>query len=319
MILKKIFITGANGYIGKRLTIKILEKGHSVTGAVRQLHGSNSQYFRQVLVGDISIFNKWNDLLHDCDCIIHLAARTHILNDITKCPIDEFRKVNRDATLQLAKSAEQLNVKRFVYLSSIGVLGNTTVEGRFNNKTKYNPKEAYAISKMEAEKGLIKIAELNNIEVVIVRPPLVYGPNAPGNFHRLLRLVDMGLPLPLGGLNTKKSMISLDNLCDLLIRTITTSLPKYNQFVVSDGSDWSTAELVKLIAKYIGNNHPLITVPNTILMTVASLIGKKNEIRKLAAPLQVDGSETARILNWYPVQSPEDGVKEAVEYYLAHK
>ena len=204
MILKKIVITGANGYIGKRLTNKILEKGHCVIGVVRQLHASNSPCYTQFLVEDISKFNKWSDLLQDCDCIIHLAARTHILNDITKSPIDEFRKVNRDATILLAKSAEQLNVKRFVFLSSIGVLGDTTLEGRFDNNTKYNPKEAYAISKMEAEKGIIKIADSSNMEVVIVRPPLVYGPNAPGNFHRLMRLVDLGLPLPLGGFNAKK-------------------------------------------------------------------------------------------------------------------
>ena len=157
------------------------------------------------------------------------------------------------------------------------------------------------------------------MEAVIVRLPLVFGPNAPGKFHRLLRLVDMGLPVPLGGLHAKKSMISLDNLCDFLMTTITAPLPKFTQMVLSDGSDWSTSELVALIAKYMGNKRPQFYVPMSMLMAVASLIGKKEEIRKLSVPLQIDAEETVSMLNWSPVQSPEDGVRDAVEYYVNHK
>ena len=163
------------------------------------------------------------------------------------------------------------------------------------------------------------ISESTGMEVVIVRPPLVYGPAAPGNFQRLLKLVDTGLPLPLARLNAIKSMISLKNLCDLLVRTVSTPLPKFSKFVVSDGSDWSTADLVRLIAKYMDRRQSLFPVPVPLLKAVAAIVGRSEDIHKLAAPLVVDGSETAKVLGWSPVQSPEDGVRKAVEFYLANK
>jgi nucleoside-diphosphate-sugar epimerase len=314
-------ITGANGYIGRKIMKMFSENNMAVLGCVRTTKQAEEMPADSVVVEDISLFNQWHQVLEGVDVIVHLAARAHVLskNASSSEAIHAVQSINRNATLRFAKAAVAANVSRFVYISSIGVLGNATMVGEFTNNSAYDPKGAYAVSKMEAEIGLKEIAESSSIEVVIVRPPLVYGANAPGNFHRLMRLVDMGLPLPLGEMHAKKSMISLENLCNLLMSVITTQLPKYSQFVVSDSTDWSTAELVKVIAKYIGNKHPLISVPVPILMAVASLIGKKEDIRKLAVPLQVNGSETARILNWTPVQSPEDGVKEAVEYYLDNK
>ena len=221
---------------------------------------------------------------------------------------------------RLAKSASKGGLKRFIYVSSIGVLGQSApMEHAFNNNSIYAPKEPYAISKMEAEVGLKVISESTGMEVVIVRPPLVYGPAAPGNFQRLLKLVDTGLPLPLARLNAIKSMISLENLCDLLVRTVSTPLPKFSKFVVSDGSDWSTADLVRLIAKYMDRRQSLFPVPVPLLKAVAAIVGRSEDIHKLAAPLVVDGSETAKVLGWSPVQSPEDGVRKAVEFYLANK
>jgi len=227
--------------------------------------------------------------------------------------LDRFRVVNRDATLKLAQAAVNTGVKRFIYISSIGVLGDSTYGAMFRNSSEYNPQEPYAISKMESEIGLKKITESSNIDVVIVRPPLVYGPNAPGNFNRLLKLVRWGVPLPLSVMKAKKSMISLDNLCDLLMKTMTAPLPKFSKLVVSDGSNWSTAELVVLIANHMNNKNQLFTLPKWMLNIVAFIIGKKREIYKLSVPLQVDGSETAELLNWSPIQTPEDAIKVAIE------
>ena len=294
MINVTSLVTGGTGFIGKRLVQTLLQNGIEI----RLL--SRSQKQENTIICDLQTENIPKNTFVGIDLVFHLAARAHKVADHLERPMEEYRKINRDATYRLAMEAAKNGVKRFVYVSSIGVLGSSTSNDcPFDNKTPYNPNESY--------------------EIVIVRPPLVYGSAAPGNFHRLLKLVDSGLPLPFGGLHSKKSMISLNNLCDLLIKTAMISLPKYCQLVVSDGSDWSTAELIRLIAKHIGSKSPLFSVPFSVLIAVASLIGKKAEISKLAVPLKVDGSETARILNWSPVQSPENGVKEAVEYYLAEK
>ena len=313
-------ITGASGYIGHRLLSMCIEHNLPIVGCVRNRKQAKAIPTDSVIVEDIVSFNQWDQVLKGIDIIVHLAAQAHVLsgNSNSSNAIDEMMAINRDAVLRLATAAENANVKRFVYVSSIGVLGNSTNGYVLDNKSDYDPKEQYAQSKMEAEIGLKKISESSKIEIVIIRPPLVYGADAPGNFNRLLKLVGMGMPLPLGGMHAKKSMISLDNLCDLLMKTMTAPLPKLTKLVVSDGSDWSTAELVSLIAKYMGKKRALFSLPLPLLMTIASFVGKKVEVRKLAVPLQVDGSETTKILNWSPVQSPEDGVKEAVEYYLAH-
>ena len=315
-----ILITGAHGYIGQQLISTCSENSLRTVGCVRTVSQSETLNSESVLIEDIVSFGQWDEILNGYAAIIHLAGRAHVLSEISYSPIDEFRKVNRDATLRLAKSASSAGLKRFIYMSSIGVLGNSApLEHAFNNNSIYAPKEPYAISKMEAEVGLKVISESTGMEVVIVRPPLVYGPAAPGNFQRLLKLVDTGLPLPLARLNAIKSMISLENLCDLLVRTVSTPLPKFSKFVVSDGSDWSTADLVRLIAKYMDRRQSLFPVPVPLLKAVAAIVGRSEDIQKLAAPLVVDGSETAKVLGWSPVQSPEDGVRKAVEFYLANK
>jgi nucleoside-diphosphate-sugar epimerase len=292
----------------------------SAVGCVRTVSQSEAINNKNILIEDIVSFDQWEEILNGFDAIIHLAARAHVLSGSSNNPIDEFRKVNRDATLRLAESASSAGLRRFIYVSSIGVLGNSAPkENAFNNDSIYDPKEPYAISKMEAEIGLNRISKSTEMEVVIIRPPLVYGPAAPGNFHRLLKLVDSGLPLPFAKMNAKKSMISLDNLCDLLVRTVSTPLPKFSKYVVSDGSDWSTSDLVRLIAKYMDRKQSLLPVPVSLLKALTTIVGKSEEIRKLSTPLVVDGSETAEVLGWLPVQSPEDGVRKAVEFYLANK
>ena len=249
-MVTKVILTGGGGYIGSRLACMLSDAGFIVLLLVKSK--CNTNYGKNITckdIGDFCDILDWSVFLHDTDCIIHLAARAHILKESSNNPLDDFIKMNCDTTLSLALNAANLRVKRFIYISSIGVLGNSNINGNiFNNDSEYDPKDMYSISKMKAEIGLKKISKSTGMEVVIVRPPLVYGANTPGNFHRLLKLVDLGLPLPLGGMNAKKSMISLDNLCDLIIKTITVPLPKFSAFVATDGSDWSTAELVTLLS-----------------------------------------------------------------------
>ena len=209
----RVLITGVNGYVGNRLHLVLKQHNFSVSGSVRELEESGCIENKFIVTGDISSFDNWHQVLSDIDIVIHLAAMAHIISETSdeSQMLDKYRAVNRDATLRLAQGAVDAGVRRFVYVSSIGVLGNTTIDYIFDNRSNYNPQESYAVSKMEAEVGLKKIVELSNMEVVIVRPPLVYDPSSPGNFYRLLKLVDIGLPLPLGGMDAKKSMFSLDN------------------------------------------------------------------------------------------------------------
>jgi nucleoside-diphosphate-sugar epimerase len=298
----------------------LVDYGYSVIPCVRKLYEHIPLHYQTVEVKDVASFNNWVFHLQGCDTIIHLAARAHILENSSNNSIYEFRRVNRDATLRLAEAAVATSVKRFVYVSSIGVHGvSSTIDGSFDNKSPYNPQVPYAISKMEAEIGLEKISDSTDMKIVIVRPPIVFGPVVPGNFHRLLNLVDLGLPLPFGSMRSMKSMISLENISDLLMKCVSASLPHFSKFVISDGSNWSTADLVHLIPEKMEKKIALLPMPVSILEKMAFLVGKSDEIRKLSLPLVVDGSETAKILDWEPTQASGDGVKEAVDYYRAHK
>jgi nucleoside-diphosphate-sugar epimerase len=316
----KIIITGGNGYIGSRLSSLLSDEYFQVLKLVRNQCINTEPNINCRDIGDFCDITDWSEFISGADCIIHLASKAHDTKNSHSGNLALLKKINCDMTLNLASSASKIGVKRFIYISSIGVLGETsTIVNIFDNNSSYNPKNAYSVSKMEAEIGLKKISKDSKMEVVIIRPPLVFGVNAPGNFNRLLKLVDLGIPLPFKMMKNKKNMISLDNLCDLITRTVTVPLPKLSVFVVTDGSNWSTAELVVLIAKYMGQKNLLFSITAPILMVLASLVGKRKEILKLKTSLQVDGSKTAKILNWSPLQLPENGVEEAVKYYLIHK
>ena len=245
-----------------------------------------------------------------CECNT-LPSREHSKNSLA-----DFMKVNCDTTIRLATGAANAGVRRFIYISSIGVLGGETKGVNvFSEESKYNPQDTYSVSKMKAELGLKRLSESVNMEIVIIRPPLVYGACAPGNFNRLLWITSLGIPLPFKGMKAKKSMISLKNLCDLIMMAIVAPLPKFSVFVASDDSCWSTSELVLLISKYMGKKCRLFEVNPTILIVIASLLGRKKEVRKLSTSLCIDASKTLTLLNWSPIQAPEEGLREAIESY----
>jgi len=316
-IPKKVLVTGANGYIGSYLGGIIKAHGYHCSGAVRKLGNQISfePYQDIVAVGNIDGNTDWSELLKDVDYVIHLAGCAHKIGRESKKYISEYKSVNRDATLRLAQQAAEFGIKRFIYISTIGVLGDSSGSVRFDNDSIYNPMNPYAHSKMEAEKSLLLLKNKTDMGLIILRPPLVYGPGAPGNFDRLLKLCAFSRFLPFGELNASKSMISLENLCDLITHCLSIPQPKKNIFVVSDDSNWSTKDLVGFMAKFLNVRVFNLSVPIDVLVFLGMLIGRSDDIRKLNNVLCIDSSDTRENLSWSPCQEPIAGLMNAIEYF----
>jgi nucleoside-diphosphate-sugar epimerase len=241
---------------------------------------------------------------------VHLAARVHVLHYAVEDPLAAFRAVNVGGTLNLARQAICAGVKRFVFISSIGVNGSQTTKGKsFSESDKPKPHNAYALSKWEAELGLLQIADETGLEVVIIRPPLVYGANAPGNFGSLLRAVKLGWPLPLGTVRNQRSLVALDNLVDFIITCITHPLAANQTFLISDGQDLSTTELVRGMALAASVPARLLPVPVWALELAGRLLGKGDAVQRLCSNLQVDISKARSLLGWVPPVSVDEGLR----------
>lgn len=317
MTREKVLITGAHGYIGSKLGMSANDHGYYVLGTTRSARQQMSVdgYETVKAVGSINGSTDWSDVLVGIDYVVHLAGCAHKTGVDSQTLTQEYTIVNRDATLRLAEQAAEIGVKRFVYISTIGVLGDSSGSSAFNNKSIYNPKNAYAYSKMEAEESLVLLSMKYKMEIVILRPPLVYGPGAPGNLERLIKLCSFSRVLPFGDLVAQKSMVSLANLCDLIVHCLHARLESINIFTVSDDSIWSTKDLVSLIAIFLNVRVFNIPVPVRVLKFLAMLVGKSGDVNKLANNLRIDNSNTKEVLNWAPSQEPIIGLKQAVEYF----
>lgn len=311
--MKRVLITGASGFIGNKLVEQLLESGlYHLTVASR--HRVNN-YPPTVTVFHINSIEKstdWSAALKNIDVVIHCAARVHAVNDNHTDALKQFRAVNVDATVSLANQAAANNVKRFIFISSIGVNGISN-DKAFTIVDEPNPKEDYAVSKFEAEIGLKQVLEGTSTEFVIIRPPLVYGLNAKGNFGHLFKLAQKSLPLPLGAINNKRSLVSLDNLVDLISTCIHHPNAKNQTFMVSDDHDISTTELVRLVAKASGKKVLLLPIPVWCLKLIAACVGKKNMATKLCDSLQVDITHTKQLLAWVPPFTLEQGIARCFE------
>jgi nucleoside-diphosphate-sugar epimerase len=255
----------------------------------------------------------WAAALPEVDVVIHLAARVHVMNDNTTDPLAAFRQVNTQGTLNLARQAAIAGVKRFVFISSVKVNGELTQPGRpFSESDAPHPQDAYGVSKHEAELGLRLIAAETGMEVVIIRPPLVYGPGVKANFAALMRAVQRGWPLPLGAVHNQRSLVALDNLVNFIITCITHPKAANQTFLVSDGQDLSTTELVHGMARAAGVPTRLLPVPVWALQTGAKLLGKGDAVQRLCGNLQVDISKARTLLGWVPPVSVEDGLRRAM-------
>lgn len=310
---KTILITGATGFIGKQL-VQTLDQKHSYF--LRLLLRSptilcNVQH-QPIFVPDISEKTDWTGLLAGCEIIIHAAARVHVMEEYLEDPLHAFRQTNVQGTLCLAEQAAQQGVKRFIFISSIKVNGEETQLGHPYGPDDIlsAPDEPYALSKYEAEKKLLALSAKTGMEVVIIRPPIVYGPGVKGNFQRMISWFqkDIFLPLPLKSIKNKRSFVSVYNLVDLLITCIDHPQAANQIFLVSDGEDVSTPELLQKIARTINKQARLVSVPCWILKSASKILKKEIIIQRLCSSLQVDINKTCDLLDWRPKVSLDEGL-----------
>jgi nucleoside-diphosphate-sugar epimerase len=303
----RVVITGATGFVGSALVSRLLSDGKfSVRATARREHGRLPPNTELVVTGDIDEDTNWADALVGSDVVVHLAARVHVMHESEADPMAAFRRVNVAGSLNLARQAAAAGIRRFVYVSSVKVNGES---GSFTESDPPAPEDAYGRSKLEAETGLRRLAADTRMEVVIVRPPLVYGPGVKANFRALARAIAQGIPLPLGAIRNRRSLVSLDNLVDLLIICLDHPAAANEIFLVSDGEDMSTADLARRLGWAIGRPARLIPVPAGLLMAAASLLGKRDVAGRLVGSLQVDISKARRLLSWSPPVSVDEGLK----------
>jgi len=317
--MSSFLITGATGFVGSALVDRMMHSvGVKVVAAVRQKSDWLPQQVQQVVVGDLLESTDYTYALMNIDVLIHAAARVHMLKDNAADPIAEFRKVNVEGTLNLARQAAKAGVKRFVFLSSIGVNGNQTSQA-FTECDEPHPHDPYSIAKYEAELALMELSKETGIEVVIIRPPLVYAFHAPGNFKTLVRWMQKVVPLPLGAIHNQRSLIALDNLVDFIV--LCTYHPKAaNQtFLISDGEDVSTTELLQRVSKALDKPAFLMPIPVGLMRFAAKIIGKGDVADRLFGSLQVDSSKARDLLGWQPVVTMDEQLKKTAEAYYHEK
>jgi nucleoside-diphosphate-sugar epimerase len=312
---KQVLITGANGFVGSALCAKACTTPLFIKGAVRSAQPLAADV-ESVVIGAIEGNTDWRNVLQGVNVVVHLAARVHVMHDHTADPLAEFRKVNVDGTLNLARQAAQAGVQRFVFISSIKVNGESTPLGQpFHADDNPMPVDAYGISKREAEEALRQLASDTGMEVVIIRPPLVYGAGVKANFYSMMRWLDKGIPLPLGAIHNQRSLVALDNLVDLILTCIDHPAAANQTFLVSDGEDLSTSELLRHTASALGKSARLLPVPAWLLQIGASLLGKRAVAQRLCGSLQLDITKTRQLLNWTPPVSVDAALRKTAQFY----
>lgn len=304
-----LLLTGATGFLGSRLATALQSKPVvKLTAAVRRRIEIPAA--RIVEIQGLDASTDWSTALANQQVVIHAAARAHIMKDEVADPLEEYHRVNVDGTLSLARQAAAAGVKRFIFISSIKVNGEQTrLDQVFTASDTPAPEDAYGISKWEAEQGLQQLATETGMEMVIIRPPLVYGPGVKGNFASMIKLVTSGLPLPFGVIHNQRSLVAVDNLVDLIITCVDHPAAANQVFLAGDGRDLSTTELLQGVALSMGRHARLIPVPAPLLMLGAKLLGKKAVAKRLLGSLQVDISKTRDLLGWEPPISVEEGLK----------
>lgn len=306
-----VLVTGANGFVGSALVERLVKVGERVPLAAARCNVNFSLPVGVRLCGSLGPDTEWAPVLRGVEVVVHTAARAHVLVERETDPLIEFRRINVDGTLRLARQAAAAGVRRFVFVSSIGVLGQRSVRP-YTAMDLPDPKEPYAVSKMEAEQALLALGHESGMDVVVVRPPLVYGPRAPGNFGQLLKWMARGVPLPLGKVDNLRSLVALDNLVDLLVTCIDHPAATDRIFLAADGEDVSTSELLRRVARAMGQPARLVPVSPALLRGGARLVGKEELARRLLDSLQVDIGLTKEILGWSPPITLDEGLKRAV-------
>ncbi|MHC8396049.1 UDP-glucose 4-epimerase family protein [Pseudomonas sp. LB3P93] len=316
--MSRILLTGVSGFVGGAIHQRLSKDNvRPLTVALRQplpeLPTSTTQTLVSALDGD----TDWTEALAGVDAVIHSAARVHVMNDTSEDPLTEFRRINVAGTLNLATQAADAGVRRFVYISSIKVNGEGTVLGSpFFADAVPGPVDPYGISKMEAEQALRVLADRTGMEVVIVRPPLVYGPGVKANFLSMMRWLNKGIPLPFGSIHNRRSLVALDNLVDLIVVCVDHPAAANQTFLVSDGEDLSTSQLLRRMGTALGAPARLLPVPCWMLETGAAVLGKKDLSQRLCGSLQVDITKNRELLGWEPPNNVDQSLIVTARHFL---
>ena len=315
---KRILVTGATGFLGSALVKYLVTKPHyNIAAAIRNKEVDITSDYESISVGNIQKNTVWTEALSGVDVVIHTAARVHMMSEASLNPLEEFRRVNTKGTLNLAKQAAKSGIKRFIYISSIKVNGEITLPSSpFTPDDIFIPTDLYALSKYQAEQGLLKLAKETQMEVVIIRPPLVYGPNVKANFLSMMKWLYKSVPLPFSSIHNKRSLVALDNLVDLILTCIAHPTAANQVFLVSDGEDLSTTELLNRVAIALGKNPSLLPVNQQLLELGLKLVGKKDLAQRLCGSLQVDISKAKKLLNWTPPVSVDEGLLKTTKHFL---
>lgn len=310
-----VLLTGSNGFVGRHLINFLSENDINFVGVLRALPTSKAD--NMIPIGDINSSTDWSDVLKERQVIIHMAARAHIMKDKAVDPLIEYREVNTAGTLNLARQAAVAGVKRFIFISSIKVNGETTTSlPAYIETDEPAPQDPYGISKMEAETGLRKIANETGMEVVIIRSPLVYGPGVKANFYNLMKLANTCVPLPFGAIHNARSMVYVGNLVDFVVKCIDHPAAGNQTFLLSDGRDLSLAELLSLLRSSMKKPARLVSIP-ALLFRIAGLItGKSTLVDRLVGSLQVDTSKACELLDWQPPYTVEQGIEATIGHFF---
>lgn len=318
MTIKKVFITGGTGFIGSALIRELISNSdYELSALVRQSTLSPFISDSQIkkVVGDLNDIDKWSKHLEGVDVIIHAAAQTQLISKQNNL-LEKYREINVEPVKKMAKVASISGVKRFIFLSSIKVNGEqNTLDKPFSVQDTPNPTDAYGITKLEAEQALFNIAGSSSMEVVVLRPPLVYGPGVKGNFLTMLKWVDKGLPLPLGGIKGKRSFVGIQNLVDLVCLCVKHPDAANRVFMVSDDDDISLPELLVKIGRRLGKKTRLLPIPAGLILMLTSIAEKKAAGHRLVGNLRVEVKETQKILNWTPMITLEEGLDDVISWY----
>ncbi len=312
----RVLVTGANGFVGRALCRELLRRGRRVRAVVRR-NDDPPAGCELRLVGEIGPDTEWGEALDGVDAIAHLAARVHAMRETAKDSIAAFRRTNVEGSLRLAEAAALAGVRRFVFLSSVKALGDASPDGTLTEASAAKPQDPYGVSKRETEVGLAQIAKETGLEIVILRPPLVYGPGVKGNFRSLMGLVDRGLPLPLGRVANRRSLLGLGNLVDAIDRCLSQPAAAGRSYLLRDGEDLSTAELVRRLAAALGRRTTLFPVPASLLKLGADCVGRAAEARRLLDSLTVDDGPIRQELEWNPPFTVDEGLAETAAWFRA--
>jgi nucleoside-diphosphate-sugar epimerase len=314
--MTRVLVTGANGFVGQTLCAALENAGFELRAAVRNRASSlpPTSGDDTVIVGYIGQETNWAAALEGVDAVVHLAGRVHVLREIFRDPQAEFHNVNVLGTERLAQTAAEVGVRRLVYISSVGVNGRATFGSAFTEDHEPSPHNLYAISKWEAEQTLRRISARTGLEVVILRPPLIYGPGVKANFLRLMKLVDRGLPLPFGAIDNRRSLLYVGNLADAIVRCIHAPQAAGETFLVSDGEDVSTPELIRRMGRALGSTPRLIPFPPAAIRLAGRLSGRSAMVEPLLDSLVADAANIRRKLDWRPPYTMDHGLRETAKW-----